>query len=230
MEYNELASSITNLIGIMSVEDKPSLVRLLKKSGSYVTDLSTNEEILDAAFKSLKNSKRFRDNLNTYFVNTAKQVPEPKYDNYVDSDFFNVLPVIDGSSISQSALIAAGRTPVQKYNPTTATGGTKVGNAIRSIFSQENIDTIVKTGISVAATKLTANATKQSEQRAIDFEIAQAQAAALQTQQISAAKNAGFNPDGTPIKKNKWIMPVVIILVVTLIGFGAYYMIKKKKV
>jgi hypothetical protein len=57
---------VTRAIALMSEYDKPSLIAILKRSGSLVTELSSQQQILDASFKALKDSERFRQDLLSY--------------------------------------------------------------------------------------------------------------------------------------------------------------------
>ena len=67
MDYNQVSDFITEAIGIMSVDDKPTLVAMLERNGSLnITDESTQEEILDATFKAIQNSPKFRFELTEY--------------------------------------------------------------------------------------------------------------------------------------------------------------------
>ena len=63
LSEQELSDLVVSAVGVMSVEDKPTLVSLLQKSGSLVTDLNTQGEILDATFKSIRDSQQFRNDL-----------------------------------------------------------------------------------------------------------------------------------------------------------------------
>jgi hypothetical protein len=62
---------VTTAIALMSEYDKPALLQMLKRSGSMVTELSTQQEMLDASFKALKDSERFRQDLLDYIKATT---------------------------------------------------------------------------------------------------------------------------------------------------------------
>jgi hypothetical protein len=62
---------VTKSIALMSEYDKPSLLAILKRSGSLVTELSTQQQILDASFKALKDSERFRQDLLSYIKSST---------------------------------------------------------------------------------------------------------------------------------------------------------------
>jgi hypothetical protein len=199
---------ITQAIGIMANEDKETLVKLLQKSGSMVTSMSSQKELLDASFRALKDSASFRNDLSNYLTQQASG----SFSNYVGDDFF---------------ANAVGKTKRAKFDPKTGTGGTGVGNLLRSVFSKENIDTAVKTGIGIAATKLQSKASKEGEQRAIDFETAKAAsaaAAAAEAEAKKAAAEAGVGGKKTP----KWVLPVAIGGGLLVIGAIVFFATRKK--
>jgi hypothetical protein len=105
-------------------------------------------------------------------------------------------------------------------NPTTT--GSGAGNLLRNIFSKENIDTAIKSGISIAATKLSANASKGSEQNAIAYEAQKAQTAAAE--ELAANAKAKIpESSSTP----KWVLPVGIGAGVLVLGTIVYFIVKK---
>jgi hypothetical protein len=228
MDKSQAADVITQAIVIMSTENVPELVGLLKNSGSFVTQQSTQEELLDAAFKALKNSSQFRKQLGSYLINVST-TDNGDYGNFADSDFSNYtsgfLNTLDKGKTTKFDT-SFGTKPTSSYttsitsDTTTTKSGTKVGNLLRNIFTKENVDTLVKTGIGYGATKLQDSANKTSEQRAIDYQIATARAA--ESQAILQAQN-------TETKKNKWILPVGIGLGVILIGTIIFFVVKSSK-
>lgn len=116
--------------------------------------------------------------------------------------------------------------PKPKYdslNPTTT--GSGAGNLLRNVFSKENIDTIVKSGISIAATKLAANASKGSEQNAIQYEAQKAQTAANEELAANAKKAAA--EAGATGATPKWVLPVGIGVGVLVLGTVVYFIVKK---
>ena len=212
---------ITKAIGIMAVENKEALVYLLQKNGSLISELSTQDELLDAAFKALKNSANFRKDLSSYLINEAQN----DYQNYVDDDFYSNL---FGSKNKTPKAPKLPKPPKQKYDPTTGKGGTGVGNLLRKAFTPENISMIVSTGIGLAATRLQNNASKSGEQRAIDYEKAKAETAAAEEQAANAkieAANAGANNNNK--KTPKWVMPVAIGGGLLVVGLIVYFATRK---
>jgi hypothetical protein len=228
MEQSQAADAISQAIVVMSTENVPELVGLLKNSGSFVTQQSTQEELLDAAFKALKNSPQFRKQLGSYLINITT-TDNGEYGNFADSDFSNYtssfLNTLDKGKTSTfntsfGTPSTSSYTTSTTLDTTTTKSGTKVGNLLRNIFTKENVDTLVKTGISYGATKLQDSANKSSEQRAIDYQIASAKASESQ---------ALLNAQNPQPSKNKWILPVGIGLGVILVGTIIYFAVKGGK-
>jgi hypothetical protein len=104
---------------------------------------------------------------------------------------------------------------------------TAVGNALATIFSQENISKAVGYGMQYASTRLNANAQKGTNQQAIDFEKAQTEKALAQARILEAqGKLPQVSPTGS--EKKKWVMPVAIGGGVLLLGVIIYFVAKKK--
>jgi len=205
MDYTQAQDAITKVVGLMSVEDKPALVALLKRSGSLVEQSSTQTELLDAAFKAIKNSPRFRQDLSQYLSSVGTvEASADGYSNFGE----DLLAKIGASPTTPNTTAAA---------TTTAKSGTKVGNLLKSIFTKENISSAVNAGIGILGTKLQSKANATSEQNAIDYQVAAAQAAQAQAAAAAVA----------PAKKS-WVLPVAIIGGVLLIGTIAYFAMRKK--
>lgn len=79
----ELGNAITTSIGIMAAENNLQLVQLLQESGNSVDASASQQELLEAAFRALKNSASFRDGLANYLSDEAIG-SDANYGNYVD--------------------------------------------------------------------------------------------------------------------------------------------------
>lgn len=71
MDYTQAQDVITQAIGIMSVEDKETLIDMLQRNGVMVSHESTQQEVLDSTFRAIKDSARFRKELTDYFSEEA---------------------------------------------------------------------------------------------------------------------------------------------------------------
>ena len=223
MDINQASDVITSSLGIIVVEDKPALISMLNKSGTTLPSTATDKDILSASFKALKDSLRFRNELQQYLKNS---VAEESFKNYVDEDFYN------NTGAFQIGSIVGGQTAsATKTNKTATTNktskkikdggsGTGAGNFLRSLTSKENIDTLINAGVGFAATKIQQSAAKQGEQRAIDFEVAKAQAAAAEAE-------AARVKDATK-KRNAWVVPVAVIGGLAILGTVVYFAVRKK--
>ena len=199
---NQYADAVVEAIGVMSVEDKPALVDILKRNGSLVTELSTEDEILDASFKALKDNKNFRKDIQDYLIIALSSVD----DN--NTNFSNK----DGLGW-------------KKFKA----GLSSLGN---TIFSKENIGTAVGLGMTYAGTRLNANAQRSTNQQAIDFEKAKAETAMaeakrLETEGLLAQMKSGFI--GSDGKRRGWVLPVAIIGGVAVIGTILYFALRKRQ-
>jgi hypothetical protein len=196
---------VTRSIALMSEYDKPTLLAILKRSGSLVTELSSQEEIIDASFKALKDSSRFRQDLLDYI----KMVT----DESDDANFSN------GSGWLKNLFAKKD-------------GGTAVGRGLRTIFSQENVSALAGAGIAYASTRLQDSASKRGNQQAIDYKNAEAnnflaQERAAIASQLASQSGVGGTP---PISKErpKWVLPLAIGGGVLVIGVVLFFALRKK--
>ena len=201
------ADLVVQLVGIMADEDKATLVDMLKRNGSLVTENNTKSQILDATFKAIRDSASFRNDLDNYFSMSSQSSFDGGYANVAD-----------------------------KYDPKTGTGGSKVGNALRTLFSKENVEKFTGIGIGYLGARLQEKATRGEGQRAIDYTNAQSQLADKQAQLLllqqglagsGAGASAGAGdkpPTGTP----KWVLPVAIGGGLLVIGLIVYFATRKK--
>jgi hypothetical protein len=196
---------VTSAIALMSEYDKPALLEILKRSGSMVTELSTQQEMLDASFKALKDSERFRQDLLDYIQATQTEG---------DANFSN-------ASGWLKKLFAKKE------------GGSAVGNALKNVFSQENISALAGVGISYASTRLQDSASKKGNQQATDYKVAEANASLAEAKRLEAEGNAnatrGASQTNAPTSgRPKWVLPVAIGGGVLVLGVVLYFALRKK--
>jgi hypothetical protein len=209
---NELNDIIVGAVGTMSIEDKPNLVYLLQRSGSLVTDVNTQSEILDASFKAIRDSKSFRDDLADYLVSQG---------DIIDlSDSENNFANGDGLNKIGSWFKTAGKNVGQ--------GLKKVGS---TIFTKENTQALVGAGIGILSTKLQNQANKGAGQQAIEYTNAQSQLEAIKLAQLQASQGSGGGGGNFPTeetKKKGWVLPVAIGGGVLVLGTILYFVFRKK--
>jgi hypothetical protein len=96
-------------------------------------------------------------------------------------------------------------------------GGTKVGLAVKSVATPENIQSVINTGLGVLADSLTAKADRKSIQ----------EATALASERSKQAIAEASAQDSAKSKMKAWIIPTLIGVVV-IGGIVTYLVIKKK--
>ncbi|MCE5295099.1 MAG: hypothetical protein LLF94_10880 [Chlamydiales bacterium] len=234
MKLNNPADFYSASIGILLETDRQTLLSLLDSAGTPMPETASDKDILDASFKALRDSLVFRSGLESYIQSS---LANENFENYVDEQFFNVggfdmLGATLGKTFTSTqpttTTTTRTTTPIVTPRPvapvTTTTqrkeGGTAFGNALRSIFSPENINTAVGAGINIAATRLQQNAAREGEQRAISFEVARAQAAAAEAEAARARD--------TTKKRNAWVVPVAVIGGLLIVGTVVFFAVRKK--
>jgi hypothetical protein len=210
MDITQSNDIIASSIGVIYEQDRPSLLSMLNSAGYDVNENSSESDVYSAAFLAIKDSSRFRKDLQQYIV-SARQAA-----------------VADEQNLEQTGLTSLGQNVGRvaqgaQQQSTKKSGKTAVGsflsNLSSTLFTKENLNTAVQTGINIFSTKLQQQASRQGEERAIQFEIAKAQAAAEESK-------AAFLKGGS---KNKWIAPVAIIGGLAIVGVIIYFVVKKKK-
>jgi len=203
MDYTQAQDEISSIVGLIAVEDKPALIGLLQSSGSLVTEMSTQDELLDATFKAIRDSNKFRNDLSKYLTETASNESDADYGNYVDGDFFNQ----------------------------SGTGKAKVKDALGSLFSKENIAKFGAIGIDALGSKLNNAANKGAGKQAIEYEKAKADSAAAtaaataaEIERLKAQKDLGGKK---PMPK--WVLPVSIGGGLLIIGTIVFFAMRKNK-
>ena len=225
MDYNQIEQKITTALGIMSVQDKPALVRLLQKSGSFVNETNTQDQLLDAAFKAIKDSKRFRTDLTDY-LSTQQMISnsdggEASFsdDNYY-SNFGTSRALVNKGTFADDSQFSNG-------------DGTQVGNFLRSDAGKKLTTDTIGLGMNYLSTLLGNKAAKSGNQQAIDFKKAEAEVLANQALANKTAADLaamGNKPSASSTnKKSSWVMPVAIIGGVVVIGAIIFFVVKRKK-
>ena len=196
---------VTRAIALMSEYDKPTLIAILKRSGSLVTELSSQQELIDASFKALKDSSRFRQDLLDY-IKMVTDEGDANFSNFKGGEWLKKL--------------------FAKKD-----GGTAVGRGLRTIFSQENVSALAGAGIGYASTRLQDSASKKGNQQAIDYKNAEANTYLAQERANLSAQMSqqGGSTTPPPTKSSpKWVLPVAIGGGVLVIGVVLYFALRKK--
>jgi LPXTG-motif cell wall-anchored protein len=206
LSEQELMDLIIGAVGTISIDDKPTLVYMLQKNGSLITEVNTQSEILDATFKAIRDSNSFRQDLTDYLVSQGELMVEV---DEGDSNFVN----------------KDGGTAVGNFFRTVGQGFKKVGS---SIFTKENTQLLTSAGIGYLSASLQAKAQRGQGQQAIDYTNSQANLEALKLKQLEASQQLGGGLAPTGEKKNKWVLPVAIGGGVLLLGTILFFAFRKK--
>ena len=192
---------VTKAIALMSEYDKPSLVALLKRSGSLVTELSSQQELLNASFQALKDSERFRQDLLQYIKDSTGG----------DTNYKNSIGDLFKSKVGGTRVGNGLKNVFSAENISSLAG---IGIAYASTKLQDSAQkkgNQAATDYKVAEANLSLAETKRLE--------------ALALTQKEKSGDAAAPPSK---EKPKWVIPVVIGGVVVL-GVVLFFVFRKKK-
>jgi len=192
-------------IGLMVYEDRDTLIALLRKNGVQVTDNVSTDNLLNMTYVAIGNSLQFKKDLAKYLESKANE----SYEGYVDEEFFNLTKE---ERVAKKTAKKTARTETRKTQ-----GGTKVGLAVKSVATKENIQSVINTGLGVLSDTLTAKADRKAIQ----------EATALASERSKQAIAEAQAQDSTKSKMKAWIIPTLIGVVV-IGGIVTYFVIKKR--
>jgi hypothetical protein len=159
-------------------------------------------------YVAIGKSLQFKKDLAKYLDSKANE----SYEGYVDEEFFNV----DAEKkAARTAKKTAKKTAQAETRKTQ--GGTKVGLAIKSVATKENVQSLINTGLGVLSDSLTAKADRKSIQ----------DATALATEKSKQAIAEAQAQDSAKSKMKAWLIPTLIGVVV-IGGIVTYFVIKKR--
>jgi hypothetical protein len=192
-------------IGLMVYEDKDTLIALLRKNGVQVSDNVSTDDLLNMTYVAIGNSLQFKKDLAKYLESKTIE----SYEGYVDEEFFN-LTKEEREARRKVKKVTQAETRKEK-------GGTKVGLAIKSVATKENIQSVINTGLGVLSDTLTAKADRKAIQDATSLASEKSKQAIAEAQAQDSAKS----------KVKAWIIPTLIGVVV-IGGIITYFVIKKR--
>jgi hypothetical protein len=199
VKVNQAQATIQEVVGLVVFEDKQGLINLLRKNGATIDDNISDENLIKVTYLAIAKSNGFKKDFSTYLVG---KFSEEKVEYVADGEFFNFGE--DGDK-KKSGLFAKKE------------GGSGVGNALRKVGTEENINSLVNTGLGILSKKLTAKADQQSIKDATELASKKSEQA-LAEANLQAQKSAS----------KKWVVPVVIASVL-VVGAVIYFVIRKKK-
>lgn len=183
---------VSKFVGLTAYENKQDLIYLLRKNGVTVNENASPNDVIVMTYLAIAQSPQFKKDIESYMQAAYQQ--EEK------------LGIGESEKLSKTGKAAA---PAKQ-------GGTKVGNLLRGVATQENIGALLNTGLSFLSQKMTANADQKSINAAAQLQAQKAQAELAEAAKLDAQAN-----------KNKWILPVAIGAIV-VIGVVAFLVIRKK--
>jgi hypothetical protein len=192
-------------IGLMVYEDRETLIALLRKNGVQVSDNVSTDDLLNMTYVAIGNSLQFKKDLAKYLESKAME----SYEGYVDEEFFN-LTKEEREARRKVKKVTRAETRKEK-------GGTKVGLAVKSVATKENIQSVINTGLGVLSDTLTAKADRKAIQDATALASERSKQAIAEAQAQDSAKS----------KMKAWIIPTLIGVVV-IGGIVTYFVIKKR--
>jgi len=192
-------------IGLIAYEDKDTLIALLRKNGVQVSDNVSTDDLLNMTYVAIGKSLQFKKDLAKYLDSKANE----SYEGYVDEEFFN-LTKEEREARRNAKKIAQAETRKTQ-------GGTKVGLAIKSVATKDNVQSLINTGLGVLSDSLTAKADRKSIQ----------DATALATEKSKQAIAEAKAQDSAKSKMKAWLIPTLIGVVV-IGGIVTYFVIKKR--
>jgi len=232
--------SINSAIAVISENDKPALVRMLQRQGSFVTPLSSKKAIIDATLKTIKDNADFRKKLGNYIIEKVEGTDLPNSQSQTDGSLIRIaqgsIPRLGIGRRTKAEANNSNFSSFSDYDDNFANkdgeGKDKLKKLLGTIFSEENITKAVGVGMAYASTRMNANASKGSNQQAIDFEKAQTEKALALAKLEEAKGLASQTTTTTPTDgkgKKKWVMPVAIGGGVLVLGTIIYFVMKKKQ-
>lgn len=211
------------LISYAVVTNKDGLVKLLERNGIEMPNNPSDNEVTVAILMANGKSGVFRNELQKYLVSLLPEVSE--YTDFLGSSSLGFTGTDDFSfTAGGGSLIPKTYAPTSNVpsTPTAKAGGTKVGNALRSVgqflknnvLTPENINAGVQIGLTSVANKT------QAKQNQVNAEALQ-----LQNYQDSLRQQL---PNAA--KKSNTMLYVWIgvgVLAVGVLGFVLYKQYKK---
>lgn len=148
------SENFSDLIAMIVADDKQGVVRFLRGQGIAVSPTADIQEVVRSVFASLKSDK-FRQKFVSWADNKYKSTANFSNANGFDPMDaqsggaelnFSTMPPLDISTIGTTVPVGSTSTVTSGSKPSTTSGGTAVGNAIRDLGG---IGGILNTGIGI---------------------------------------------------------------------------------
>lgn len=235
-DADQMQKYTRDYIFYLSVNNPDSLNYILRKNGVVLTS-PTAKELFTATYRAMLDSERFKADLkNLMAEHAAQSLDIPDSGNMLNKDelFGNVVntaPAGDTSSLMKKIVNTgtnsgtnSGNT-YQTNNTATNTkkafGDTAVGGFLSNLFTKENINKAVGTGLDIVNQKLVNKGNEQVSNAAIEVERLKAQQAAAQAMASGSFGNTGKKlSTGAIIGISLGVIGLTVLVI---------YLVKKKK-
>lgn len=172
-----------SLLAYQVVNDKESLLKLLKRNGIQMPQNPSDTETTSAVLLASAKSPNFKRELATLLASSAKPAGE-KFSSFVGQEMgftglddfsFTGMEGFENQIGSPAPALKISATPTATVTPTPTKDKTKVGTALASIgkffkeniLTKENIDTAVQVGLTKINTKTQAKANQVAQEGVI---------------------------------------------------------------
>lgn len=191
-------------------------VRQLLATNGFDTTGIADDDVKIAFLKAIKDSPSFRSSAANWMAQLAQWKANK---NFTGEGYLNALTdTIDQSTIDQHVTQVTGQT-----NTSTSSTKSSFWQTLGGVANSENLNKLFGFGLDTLSTKLTANANKDSEERALELERLRLQQ--LQTQQAIQASGKGTSAASGLSTGAKVAIGLGAAL---LIGTFIYLAVKKK--
>jgi len=237
-DINQFQDHIRFFIAYLVVNHRPELLKLLKDNGVVINN-PTDKELVTAIFVCIRKSKTFRAGLQSLMTRVAstelqlkdlsgKTVEELFGNDKNKTGFSNAIgdpgagaaagsisPM--GSGLLNDPYKTMQNVTVKTTIPTAKKpfAQTAVGGFLGTLFSKENVNKAVGTGIDLLGQKLSSKANQDQINSAQQLEVARTLALAQQQQ--------------TTKQTAKWVVPVAIIAGLAVIAIVVGVIVSHKK-
>lgn len=240
-DTNELQGHMRGLIAYAVLNNRKDLIAILRSNGANIQN-PTDRELITAVFVALRKSKSFRNDLKNLLSGiSASQLgmnstaPKSDFTGSINPDsisdfvkggtnpksgFSGFVSAADLNEMAASSQPSATPSQVSPISATPSTSkkpfaDTTFGSFLNNLFSKENVDKAVGTGLDMLNSKMAANANQQQLDAATKLQVAKTEA------EIAAQRNKSTTP--------AWLIPVIIGSAVLIVGGIVIYTALKKK-
>lgn len=225
-DADQLQKYTRDYIFYLSVNNPDSLNYILRKNGVILTS-PTSKELFTATYRAMLDSERFKADLRNLMTENAAEsldITEPGNMLNTNELFGNVVNGGGDSESGGGGGIGSGTTSAIKNSSSKtkkAFGETAVGGFLGNLFTKDNINKAVGTGLDIVNQKLVNKGNEQVSNAAIEVERLKAQQAAAQAMASGSFGNTNVKiSTGAIIGISLGVIGLTVLII---------YLVKKKK-